>query len=91
MTRRDYIAHLETLRRDVCAIIAFDAAMVADNGTLTEPTPLEEERAKKTHKMMEDLAVRLYEDGAISSRVQTERSGIPEQSEMNFGKKKGGK
>ena len=48
--------------------------------------------------MFDDLAVRLYEDGAVSERIRNEKlmNGEAEQSEMAFtedaprGKKKGG-
>ena len=56
-------------------------------GKLTKATTLEEDRNKKTIKMMDELATRLYEDGAISQRIREEkiRAGEPEQEEMDLG------
>ena len=88
MTRADHIAHLDTMRKAVLDVIKFHHETIADNGKLAKPTTLEEDRAKKTEKMLEDLAVRLYEDGAISERVKTERllAGDSEQAEFSFEK-----
>lgn len=88
MTRADYISHLDTMRKAVHDIIKFHRETIADNGKLAKPTELEEERAKKTEKMLHDLETRLYEDGAISERVKTERllAGDREQAEFSFEK-----
>ena len=88
MTRHDYIYHLDALRKGLLELMAFDAKTQKRLGKLTNPEILEEDRAKKTEKMLEDLAVRLYEDGAISERVKTERllAGDSEQAEFSFEK-----
>jgi len=86
MTRQDYIFHLDTLRKGLLELIAFDAKTRKRLGSLTMPEQLEEERAKKTAKMFDDLAVRLYEDGAVSERVKQEKilNGDLEQAEITF-------
>ena len=87
MTRTEYIAHLEVMRTDVIAILRNHYKVLEAKGQLAKATTLEEDRNKKTLKMMEDLATRLYEDGAISQRIRDEkfRAGEPEQEEMDFG------
>lgn len=98
MTRQDYIMHLDALRKGLLELMAFDAKTTKRLGKLTNPEVLEEDRAKKTAKMFDDLAVRLYEDGAVSERIRQEKlmRGDVEQSEITFpeeptsGKKKGG-
>ena len=87
MTRAEYIAHLEVMRTDVLAILGNHYTVWNAKGKLTKATTLEEDRNKKTIKMMDDLATRLYEDGAISQRIQDEkiRAGEPEQEEMDLG------
>lgn len=103
MTRQDYIYHLDALRKGLLELMQFDAKTQKRLGKLTNPEILEEDRAKKTAKMFDDLSVRLYEDGAVSERIRNEKllNGEAEQSEMAFteepvpektnGKKKGGK
>jgi hypothetical protein len=87
MTRSEYIAHLEVMRTDVMAILSNHYKVLQAKGKLTKATNLEEERNKKTLKMLEDLATRLYEDGAISQRIRDEKilAGEPEQEEMDLG------
>ena len=86
MTRQDYIVHLDGLRRGVLKLIVFDSRHKDMNGPLVGATELEDDRAKKTQKMFEDLAVRLYEDAAVSERVKIEKleAGDLEQAEMTF-------
>ena len=87
MTRTEYIAHLDVMRMDLVAIISNHYKVLQAKGKLTKATNLEEERNKKTLKMAEDLATRLYEDGAISQRIRDENilAGEPEQEEMDLG------
>jgi hypothetical protein len=87
MTRSEYIAHLDVMRMDLVAIISNHYKVLQAKGKLTKATNLEEERNKKTLKMAEDLATRLYEDGAISQRIREEkiRAGEHEQEEMDLG------
>ena len=86
MTRQDYIMHLDGLRRGVLKLIEFDMKQKDLNGPLVGATTLEDDRAKKTQKMFEDLVVRLYEDAAVSEKVKIEKleSGDMEQAEMTF-------
>lgn len=86
MTRTEYIAHLEVMRTDVMAILGNHYKVLNAKGNLTKATTLEEDRNKKTIKMMDELATRLYEDGAISQRIREEkiRAGEPEQEEMDL-------
>lgn len=86
MTRTEYIAHLEVMRTDVMAILGNHYKVLNAKGKLTKATTLEEDRNKKTIKMMDELATRLYEDGAISQRIREEkiRAGEPEQEEMDL-------
>lgn len=86
MTRQDYIFHLDYMRKGVLEIIKFDLDQKKKNGGLTAPTDLEQKRAEKTQKMLEDLAIRLYEDGAVSERVKLEKisSGEFDQAEITF-------
>ena len=87
MTRSEYIAHLDVMRMDLVAIISNHYKVLQAKGKLTKATNLEEERNKKTLKMLEDLSTRLYEDGAISQRIREEKilAGEPEQEEMGLG------
>ena len=87
MTRTEHIAHLEVMRMDVMAILGNHYKMLEAKGKLTKATNLEEDRNKKTIKMIEDVATRLYEDGAISQRIREEKilAGEPEQEEMDLG------
>ena len=86
MTRRDYILHLDKMRKGVRAIIECDDAQNEAMGRLSDPTPLEGDRMKKTRKMLEDLADRLYEDGAVSERVCGDMimKGRLDQAEFSF-------
>ena len=84
MTRQDYILHLDKMREAVQKIIDFDDAEVHDKGSLSDPTPLEADRAKKTRKMLDDLADRLYEDGAVSERVRNDKIGRGEFEQAEF-------
>lgn len=86
MTRQDYINHLDRLRAGVSDLISFDKKHKDLNGPLVGATPLEEDRAKKTRKMFDDLEVRLYEDAGVSEKVRQEKcaAGDVEQSEISF-------
>ena len=86
MTRQDYIMHLDTLRRGVLKLKEFDRKQRELNGPLVGATLLEDDRAKKTQKMFEDLTTRLYEDAAVSEKVKIEKleAGDMEQAEMTF-------
>ena len=86
MTRQDYIFHLDKLRQAVVEIIEHDRKYKELNGNIIAPTSLEEERAKKTQKMFDDLVVRLYEDAAVSEKVKQEKilKGDLEQAEITF-------
>jgi len=86
MTRQDYIMHLDTLRRGVLKLMEFDRKQRDLNGPLVGATTLEDDRAKKTQKMFDDLTVRLYEDAAVSEKVKIEKlkAGDMEQAEMTF-------
>lgn len=86
MTRTQYIQHLDTLRKGVLELLDFDIRQKKENGSLADPTEIEDDRAKKTMKAMQDLAVRLYEDGAISGRVKADKAanGDFEQDELEF-------
>lgn len=86
MTRQDYIFHLEHLRQGVIDLMSYDMDYVKRHGKLANPTTLEEDRAKKTQKMFDDLVTRLYEDGAVSGRVKQDKiaAGELEQAEITF-------
>ena len=86
MTRQDYIMHLDTLRRGVLKLMEFDRKQRDLNGPLVGATTLEDDRAKKTQKMFDDLTVRLYEDAAVSEKVKIEKleAGDMEQAEITF-------
>ena len=86
MTRQDYINQLDALRRGVLKLRDFDKKQRDLNGPLVGATTLEDDRAKKTQKMLEDLTVRLYEDAAVSEKVKIEKleAGDMEQAEMTF-------
>ena len=86
MTRQDYINHLDALRRGVLKLMEFDKKEKDLNGPLVGATTLEDDRAKKTQKMFDDLTVRLYEDAAVSEKVKIEKleSGDMEQAEIAF-------
>lgn len=86
MTRQDYINHLDALRRGVLKLMEFDKKEKDLNGPLVGSTTLEDDRAKKTQKMFDDLTVRLYEDAAVSEKVKIEKldAGDMEQAEIAF-------
>ena len=86
MTRQDYIFHLDKLRQAVVEVIEHDRKYKERNGNISAPTVLEEERAKKTQKMFDDLVTRLYEDAAVSEKVKQEllQRGDFEQAELTF-------
>ena len=79
MTRQDYIAGLEEIRKTVKQIGQAFAAV-----DLTDATDMESERRKKTTKLVTDLSDRLYEDIAISAKVAADNaeSGIGEQGDL---------
>ena len=79
MTRQDYIAGLEEIRKQVKKIGAAFAAV-----DLTDKTGMESDRRKKTTKLVADLCDRLYEDIAISAKVAADNAeaGIGEQGDL---------
>ena len=92
MTRRDYIAHLNCMRDLVIKIIKCDIDKKKEDGPLAGMTGLEEDRSKKTLKMLDDVETRLYEDAAISMRIMEEKrnAGDFEQAEFSFSSSVGG-
>ena len=79
MTREDYIAGLEEIRKSVKQIGQAFAAV-----DLTDATNMESDRRKKTTKLVADLSDRLYEDIAISAKVAADKAeaGIGEQGDL---------
>ena len=79
MTRQDYIAGLEGIRKQVKQIGTAFAAV-----DLTDATNMESDRHKKTKKLVADLCDRLYEDIAISAKVAADNAeaGIGEQGDL---------
>lgn len=79
MTRQDYIAGLEEIRKQVKQIGTAFAAV-----DLTDATNMESDRHKKTKKLVTDLCDRLYEDIAISAKVAADNAeaGIGEQGDL---------
>lgn len=79
MTRQDYIAGLEEIRKQVKEIGQAFAAV-----DLTDATNMESDRHKKTKKLVTDLCDRLYEDIAISAKVAADNAeaGIGEQGDL---------
>lgn len=79
MTRQDYIAWLEEIRKHVKEIGQAFAAV-----DLTDATNMESDRHKKTKKLVTDLCDRLYEDIAISAKVAADNAeaGIGEQGDL---------
>ena len=79
MTRQDYIAGLEEIRKSVKQIGQAFAAV-----DLTDATGMESDRHKKTKKLVADLIDRLYEDIAISAKVAADNAeaGIGEQGDL---------
>lgn len=79
MTRQDYIAWLEEIRKRVKEIGQAFAAV-----DLTDATNMESDRHKKTKKLVTDLCDRLYEDIAISAKVAADKAeaGQGEQDDL---------
>lgn len=79
MTRQDYIAGLEEIRKSVKEIGQAFAAV-----DLTDATNMESDRHKKTKKLVADLCDRLYEDIAISAKVAADKAeaGQGEQGDL---------
>lgn len=79
MTRQDYIAGLEEIRKQVKEIGQAFAAV-----DLTDATNMESDRHKKTKKLVTDLCDRLYEDIAISAKVAADNAeaGQGEQDDL---------
>ena len=77
MNRRDYIRSLDELRDRVAAI----GKMYAE-AALASPSEIERERIKKTAKLFGDLAMRLFEDAAVTLKIleANEAAGIGEQA-----------
>ena len=81
MNRRDYIKSLDALR-DKVAEIGKEYAQTK----LVSPSEIERERMKKTGKLFGDLAVRLFEDAAVTLKIleANEAAGIGEQAVFDF-------
>jgi hypothetical protein len=79
MMRKEYIAGLEEIRKQVKEIGAAFGAV-----DLTDATGMESDRHKKTKKLVADLIDRLYEDIAISAKVAADNAeaGIGEQGDL---------
>lgn len=79
MTRQDYIAGLEEIRKQVKQIGTAFAAV-----DLTDATNMESDSHKKTKKLVADLCDRLYEDIAIGAKVAADNAeaGIGEQGDL---------
>jgi len=79
VTRSDYIAGLEEIRKTVKQIEAAFGTV-----DLTDATNMESERHKKTGKLVSDLCDRLYEDIAVSAKVAADNAeaGIGEQGDL---------
>lgn len=88
MTRNQYINHLDKMYAAVMEVIKLQADTQKTYGTF-HTGGLEDERAKKTEKMLLDLAQRYYEDGAVSRRIREEHleRGEAEQDELDLGGK----
>ena len=83
MMRQEYIALLEEIREQVIEIgLAFAAI------SLTGATSMERDRRKETAKLIGDLAVRLYENIALSAMVAVDKA---EAGQGGKGKKPGKK
>ena len=80
MTRKDYIAELEKIRKQVIEIgLAFATV------NLTEATSMERDHWEKTAKLVSDLLFHLYVDIEISALVAADKAN------SGKGGKKGGK
>ena len=79
MTRQDYIAGLEEIRKSVKEIGQAFAAV-----DLTDATNMESDRHKKTKKLVADLCDRLYEDIAISAKVAADNAEAGSGSRATF-------
>jgi len=79
MTRQDYIAGLEEIRKQTIKIGQAFASV-----DLTDATGIERDHRKKTAKIVTDLADRLYEDIAISAKVAADKAeaGQGEQGDL---------
>lgn len=85
MTRTQYITLLDELHLAAKRVAKLRNAEIQANGKPVL-SPIEEDRQKKTDKIIDDLVDRLYEDGAICRRVAQENAeaGITEQDEFEF-------
>jgi hypothetical protein len=79
MTRKNYIAGLEEIRKSVKEIGKAFAIV-----NLTDATDMESDRRKKTTKLVADLSDRLYEDIAVSMKVAADKAeaGEGEQGDL---------
>ena len=77
MNRRDYIRSLDELRDRVAAI-----GKIYAEAMLASPSEIERERIKKTAKLFDDLAMRLFEDAAVTLKIleANKAAGIGEQA-----------
>lgn len=76
LNRRDFIRSLDALREKVAAI-----GKEYDEATLASASEIERDRMKKTAKLFGDLAMRLFEDAAVTLKIleANEKAGIGEQ------------
>lgn len=81
MTRRHYIGHLDELRDKV-----YNLAKEYNDAALASASEIERDRQKKTAKLFGDLAMRLFEDAAVTLKIleANEAAGIGEQEVFNF-------
>lgn len=77
MTRRNYIDGLDVIRNTVAAIISQHHEF-----NMSDATDLERKRYLKTAKLMRDVASRLYEDIAISTKVAVDKAATGEQGDL---------
>ena len=77
MNRREYIRSLDELRDKVYAL-----AKEYNDARLADASEIERDRQKKTAKLLGDLAMRLFEDAAVTLKIleANEAAGIGEQA-----------
>ena len=77
MTRQCYIEELDAIRNIVIGVISRHHEF-----ELTDAIDIEQDRYRKTAKLMKDLASRLYEDIAISTKVAVDKAATGEQGDL---------
>ena len=77
MTRQTYIEGLDTILNTMIAVIGQHHEF-----ELTDANSIEQGRYRKTAKLMKDLASRLYEDIAISTKVAVDKAATGEQGDL---------